>query len=392
MSNDLVVLTSTVSASITEPPIGLGCSTCTFRNFCGGISHAYDCMQFCCRKPSRCELACPNSPRFSELVTDAGGWDPKGIVVNQRSLDSLPLYIPMIQHGSSRVRLIIESIVAVPLSVAVAFLRGQAEPTALRFRADLRLHAETRIILIGVAEDPFLELFWRDMVIEDFPTKLANLEIDHITAPNFSAALNLPRTEALTNRSRILNACHLLSEAGLSVIPHLNASRPIDWEFWTAFLIERPDIHFVAKEFQTGLRNQEVARWHIRQLEKLQLDLGRRLGLIAIGGKGAIEELHTFRQLTIIDSTPFMKAVNRQVWTPETRTWNLSETIEGASVDEHLRANIRFQREDVQLRRMKSLQMKLPIDMPLSRILPALAVAREGQGLLFPEMHARRVA
>lgn len=367
--------------------IGIGCARCVFLETCGGVFKGFDCMTECCGMRDKCKIACPRSPRLGALIADAGGWyaDPQRIV--RQANRPLPLYVPMLHHAVSREKPVSVGTVAVPLSVAVTILRQHLVLSAGEFRKVLKVGQTAKIIIVGVSTDDFLETFWRDMLNSKFPQRLAALDIDHITSPNFSSAINLPRTASLTNRARILKVSEQLSEAGLSVVPHLNATHEYDWQFWSAFLKDRPDINWVAKEFQTGLKTKNVANWHIRNLDRVQNEIGRALGLVAIGGKGAIDDLQPFIDLSIVDSTPFMKAINRQIWEPVARKWVLRATAEDESVDAHLETNIFYRRQEVALQRARSLQPS-PIQLPeVLESRPAIAVQNSLQPSIFPDMY-----
>jgi hypothetical protein len=172
----------------------------------------------------------------------------------------------------------------------------------------------------------------------------------------------------------------------LSVIPHLNATDRSDFNYWGDFLRDRPDIELIAKEFQTGLKSTRIVRWHVAQFAAMQDRIGRRLGLIAIGGRSALPELTSFDSLTVIDSNPFLKAANRQVFTKEKPGWKLLETPRGVPFDEHLRLNIQAYRADFETRlsRMSSDGAAPKVVSQMSEA-PKRPVAHPDQGYLWPD-------
>lgn len=98
----------------TEP--ALGCQDCFLFSQCGGTyaPGVFDCLAFCCNKPSTCTFVCPKSERFVEVLRDTGG-----LVLNQRwqirqRATELPHYLPCIQHGSSRMKRLNFPLVVVP--------------------------------------------------------------------------------------------------------------------------------------------------------------------------------------------------------------------------------------------------------------------------------------
>jgi hypothetical protein len=179
----------------------------------------------------------------------------------------------------------VESIVGLPTSRVVSLWRHRPNLTAVELRQFFRIIPDARIVLISVAQDHELEKMWRDMLVRDLPGFLARLEIEHITSPNYSIPDDLPRTEGLVNIARIVKASDQLSRAGLSVIPHLNASHERQWRNWTSFLKEHDHLKFVAKEFQTGLASARKAKWHISKLLEMQQRIGRGIHLCAVGGR-----------------------------------------------------------------------------------------------------------
>jgi len=294
----------------------------------------------------------------------------------------------MLQHQFSRVALLEEPIVALPTAMVYPLIRNNPNLDDVQLRSIFRLAPGTEIILVGVATDPELEGLYRDMQWLDIPSAISRLRILHITSPNFSFPISLPRTESLTNRSRIVKASEQFSAAGLSVIPHLNATDHSDFIYWGDFLRDRTDIKLIAKEFQTGLKSRKIVRWHVSQISAMQDRIGRRFGLVAIGGRGALSELTGFDSLTVIDSNPFLKAANRQVFIEEKPGWKLLEIPKGAPFDEHLRLNIQAYRTDFE-KRLARLSSESAVPKVVFQIpdRPKRAVSRSDQGDLWPEMY-----
>jgi hypothetical protein len=179
------------------------------------------------------------------------------------------------------------------------------------------------------------------------------------------------------------------------VIPHLNATHENDWAYWADFLRERPDIYWVSKEFQTGLKAKTISRWHIEQLKRLQDRIGRSIGLIAVGGRGALEQLAGM-EVSVIDSAPFIKAANRQIFTGKRPPWQLEALPKGMPIDQHLRTNIKLYREDTESR-FEALQLSAPaaqdqVNEASQLSVPRKAVAVEEQQSFWPEMYLAKSA
>jgi Domain of unknown function (DUF4417) len=162
-------------------------------------------------------------------------------------------------------------------------------------------------------------------------------------APNFSHFLNVPHFDAMYNRKRQLKCLKELQEAGLSAVPHLSARTEGDWQFWKKILDQNPGIYFVAKEFETGNKDPDEGRIAIRELARLQESTGRALHPILIGAAQFIADLPVFFDtLTVIDSTPFIKAMFRKGFddTLADGSWYDSFSLERQAIDGLLTKNL----------------------------------------------------
>jgi hypothetical protein len=208
----------------------------------------------------------------------------------------------------------------------------------------LRLESQTQVLLVSVAKDPKVERFWSRHQKDDLPSVLSELGIAGITVPNFSFFEDAPRIHNIWNRWRMIRVAERLSEAGLAVIPHLNALETSDWDFWTGFLREHPHITCIAKEFQTGNRKIRYAREAIDDLRSLEQRLGRSLHPILIGASFAWGEAKaSLKRVTLVDSSPFLKTVHRQelvINSAGIRKWHLVRTDKDTLLDARLVKNI----------------------------------------------------
>jgi hypothetical protein len=322
--------------------VGLGCHHCFLLEDCGGIYTGFDCMSRCCDDHASCTLPCPVSQKFVETLRDSGGLDSSGPwSVRQAPGLNLPPYVPVIKNGCGRQEDIELPFVALP-TIEVARQRvdnGGMFETADQLRSFFHIGRSARVMLVSVAGDADLERYWERSLRESLPERLAALGIELITSPNFSFPLDVPRPVHLANRRRSLVCAEELSEAGISVIPHLNAVTQKDWDFWKDFLREHPHVTLVAKEFQTGGRNKSVARWHIDQLGRIQDALGRGIHLIAVAGRRHMSALGELSAFTIVDSVPFMRAVKRRRLA-KGGLWKTNRTRAGEPIDLLLKTNI----------------------------------------------------
>lgn len=317
--------------------MGLGCQRCELLEICGGTTE-FDCYASCCGKQSTCTLACPRAHGFSAAMQDAGGVKMKGHYAIRQRFDNLPAYIPHIHNGSCRSGRLSSDYVA----LTTFDVSAPSADTRFNGPSDLRRHFglsdNARILLLSVAKDNRLELHWRHSESQRLPQYLASLGISHVTAPNFSFALNEPRPEHLVNRSRSLHEAERMACAGLSVIPHINAFNQRDWNCWRDFLRDHPHLSMVCQEFQTGLASGRRARWHVYQMRNIEQTLGRGLQLIAAGGRRHLPLLIELSGVTVIDANPFVKTHMRRSLV--SGKWQKNGTPAGEPLDRLMEHNI----------------------------------------------------
>jgi len=332
----LRVLSPTSSSGL-GAPMGLGCQRCELLDTCGGTTE-FDCYANCCGKYASCSLACPRADRFVDTMRDAGGMEMKSRYAIRQLTEDLPTYVPHIHHGSCRSgRLSCKYASLTTFDVSAPDSDFQFDGPA-HLRRYFGLSDDARILLVSVAKDNRLEHHWRYSSSRRIAQYLVTLGISHVTAPNFSFALNEPRPEHLVNRSRSLCEAERMSGVGLSVIPHINAFNQEDWNSWRDFLRDHPHLSMIAQEFQTGLACVRRARWHISQMLNIQESLGRRLRLIAAGGRRHLPMLVELSGVTIIDANPFVKTHMRQRLV--NGKWLKHATPEGEPLDQLMETNI----------------------------------------------------
>jgi hypothetical protein len=255
-----------------------------------------------------------------------------------QAADDLPLYVPHILHGFSRSSLLSPDYVALTTFDVTKPDSEKVFSSPSDLRCHFRVAQHARILLLSIGKDNRLEHHWRYSASQRLPEYLASLGIAHITAPNFSFALNDPRPEHLVNRSRSLREAERFTAAGLSVIPHVNAFNQTDWDSWRDFFRNHPHLTMVAQEFQTGLAGGTRARWHMWQLMNIEQSLGRGFRLIAVGGRRHLPLLVGLGAVTVVDANPFVKTqVRRKLVQGK---WINHATAEGVPLDALMEENI----------------------------------------------------
>lgn len=330
-------------------PTCVTCSGCVFFNRCGGLQNGrplLNCFdQFCCQAGD-CDNVCPYKRDFQLRMHEISGFGTDDIGQLRQQPLQLPTYVPMIHHRSRRIGALSSS--AVALDPYAIFRNRQGTYCSLardgiELRRRLGVAAAATVILRGTAEDRLLEQFWTNRRIERVAEQIAGLGVSLVIGPNFSHFLDVPRTDILYNRKRQLLCLAEMSRCGVSVAPHLSATMPADWDFWADFLRNQPHVHHVALNLQTGNKNRTQGTIAIEQVHRIQNRVGRSLSVILIGGAQFIDLVTgRFKQFTLIDSEPFVKAMHRRVFRPDgyNRRWEESWSLERQPIDHILQNNV----------------------------------------------------
>jgi hypothetical protein len=267
-------------------------------------------------------MVCPNNRHWRRDMRDLAGLRFDNLPPLTQQAVELPLYVPLIDHRNAH-REVLDVLVVALKTSEVFRLKGRryeaVAPDAAGLRAYFRLAPNTRIILRGTGKPDALELYWQHRQRDRVPDQMARLGVDLVIGPNFCHPLNRVRTETLASRMRQLICLGEMQSAALSPVPHLSAVQPADWSFWHSYLRDRPDIRFVAVEFQTGNKQPGEGRKVIDRLAATQDSLGRKIHLLAIGAGQYVSEVAAcVGPFSLIDSVPFMKAVGGHLaFTPE---------------------------------------------------------------------------
>ncbi len=264
---------------------------------------------------STCDWTCPENERYVSRMREVGGALISPVRTLRAPDEELPPYVPMIRHEYKLRQPLLPPVVALP-TFQIIKRKGSSYGDHVQGAAALRqrfhLAPETAVLLTSVATDDHLEGYWHARTAHDVPRKLAEMGVSAITTPNFSFFDDAPRIHTLWNRRRLAIVAEELSDAGVGVIPHLNALTQHDWNHWAEVLRAQPQLRMVAKEFQTGLDDGTAGRHAFERLLWLQDKVGRDLHPVLIAGSRFLERLaRHFKSFTIVDSVPFMRAMHR---------------------------------------------------------------------------------
>lgn len=333
----------------------VACRSCAFFDHCGGLdgqAEMFGCFggHLGSHECEKFDWTCPCRPDVLQQRWREVGcrWDRPRQHDNIAGVeDPLPLYIPLVGHGSSRSDHLDYPYVAVSPFKALRG-RGDYSPVASTprgLRRHFRVRSDARLLFVSVAKDRHLERYWANRRVLGTPDALARLGALGITVPNFSFFSDAPRPHLLWNRARMLVVAEELSRAGLPVVPHIHALTAADWAFWAEFLKAQNGVRVVAKEFQTGNKQRDVGLRALTNLEQLQERVQRPLHPVLVAGASFLETAaRAFDSFTIVDSVPFMRAVNRHVARDaglhRSPAWEGVALPEGQPVDMLLQHNV----------------------------------------------------
>lgn len=298
----------------------MGCPSCLEFRDCGGLyapAGQFRCTDACgtgkC-KPD-CDVVCPNNPDFMiKARAQVNGFGFSDIGRLRPPRQRLPRYISGIEHGyyfedgdTADIKWAM-----IPLRRLVRFDKKGWKPLysdGQKLREHFNLPSSAAIVVSCIDVDPTIVHIWRDLFKPDFSRYFARLDLSAVIVPNFSVFDDEPRTQHIYNRKRSLIVAEEFSRFGIPVIVYCHGRSPPDWAFWRDFLIARPDVTYIAKEFQTGLRSPARGHDCLRQLDMLQNAVGRPIHLVSVGGAQYTEILGAlFDDWTLISQHPFALA------------------------------------------------------------------------------------
>lgn len=334
--------------SVPEAPMSMGCVGCPELNLCGGqriFGSGFSCLDHCCGNPKTCQTVCPNSHVFADRVREVRGFNLETPPATPLASPMLPSYLPMLFHGSARVKRYQGDAVAIPL---YRFFDGSAE---CRFQsidsvADFyRFDPGTHLLLSGVAQDDEVERWWK-LETRGRLQAIANFRrigVAMVTTPNFSLIVDRPRWDDMHSMRRIACAHHELISEGQPAALHVNGRSQHDFLRWTEYVVAHPEVTHIAYEFTTGARSVVRMVQHAAWLVELAKGAGRRLGLITRGGVEVAGLLSQYYDLSYIDSSAFEKAQFRETAFQDSsgqRRWVKKLTDAGEPVDAHFEQNV----------------------------------------------------
>lgn len=331
------------------PMHSLGCTTCPELSICGGLlikTPMFDCTDFCCGNQDGCDKVCRKHPDYADRVREIGTY-ALATVPSAPTLSAplLPTTIPMIFHNSRRREPARLSAAALPL--ARMFNRKDGTPrhgSHVELCETYGIEPGHLIVLSGTDHDAPIERWWsfgaprrRELI-----RNLLRIGVAFTTTPNYSLFIDSPRWDDLHAMKRIALVHQEFLSEGLPAALHVNGRTETDFKRWTEYVSTRPEVTHLAYEFTTGTgwagRQEQHAAW----LCELARATSRPLTLVLRGGIEVLPILAaSFAQVTVLDTSSFMKAMMRQLATVNGHLgWSSAPTVTGAPVDDLLAHNV----------------------------------------------------
>lgn len=299
-------------------PLSLGCSNCPDLRTCGGLhvrSDAFDCTSYCCGTPTTCDAVCRLNSHFIHRMWEVSGFDLARVPrLPDSSFPWVPNSVPLVYSRGTRRAPFAPAAVALVLYQLISRRTGTLKfPDLTSICTHFGIQPGTPIVLTGTGDDRPLERWW-ELGERRLPIlrQLAGLGIHAATSPNFSVFSDQPRWDDLHSIKRIAICWQEMAAAGLPSALHVNGRTLRDWQRWTAFVRERPEVSALAYEFATGATGLARQADHVRALCELADAVPRPLTIIVRGGFPHLGILaQSFARVALIDSTTHMKTANR---------------------------------------------------------------------------------
>lgn len=302
----------------------LGCGACLDRTTCGGLhlpnnSAMLACMDMCqCIDSNSCDVVCPRaSSRFAKRIHEIRGFQLDNIP--RKPFSTLPaLEIPgrvTLIEGRVAYRRPVElpDYVAIPLSRAITGRGGmQRAKTHQELVLSHGVLPRKGWIITGTEDDRYVERIWRLPRHREIFKGLLDAGVVFATSPNFSLYADTPRHDNLHAMKRIAWMWYFMNEAGLPTALHVNGRTNQDFDRWTQFIIERPEVTSIAFEFLTGARLADDSDRYLERLFTLSKKVDRPLTLVVRGSMQIAKQLEdAYHQVIWLDATPYFRAVHR---------------------------------------------------------------------------------
>jgi len=266
-------------------------------------------------------MVCPKAPtRFARRVHEVRGFQLDDIP--RRNFNARPApagCVTLIEGRVSRRRPIeLPDYAAIPLSRAITG-RGlqQRAKTRDELVRDHGVLPRKGWIVTGIEDDRYVERAWRLPKHREVFKSLREAGVVFATSPNFSLYADAPRHDNLHAMKRIAWMWYTMNEAGLPTALHVNGRTSHDFDRWTQFIIDHPEVTSIAFEFLTGAKLVDDSERYVDRLTTLAQRVERPLTLVLRGSMQIAKRLEAvFDHVIWLDATPYFRAMHRHVAVP----------------------------------------------------------------------------
>jgi hypothetical protein len=296
-------------------------------------------------------VSCHDRGRQLELLRDLARRWPQDDVIAPK-LPELPPFVPELPRGlPEKCELPGEPLYCVSLK-SVLDARGKVRyASGKSLRKALRLSADGRLLLLGVANDELLEKFWEKSEAAGSWNRLRDLGFEAATSLSFSVYDNDPRFLQIYNQDRNRLTYEMLIRLGIPTAPFIFWHTQEDLVAAEQWLSESREITTSA-EFAQGHDSRSVTAAAIGRAVELRKHLRRPVRAFGVGfgcASSVKSFFSNFPEGSFSSANPAIKAISGYRATSELRFEREHPDVDRGSL---VKPNLdRFWREGIRRRR-----------------------------------------
>lgn len=287
--------------------LGFACSTCPlfFSGRCEGsfnakAYHLNDPSVFPCIDPTRRELG------FAD-VYDRVTAIP---VTSLQDRIKLPIYVPLVKSGLNLRACTHVPVFGISIQYILSVDGNLLFDSVDEIKRRCRLPANSKLVLIGVAKDKFLEALWRNSYNFDIWKRIARMGFEWSTSMSFSVWDVSPRADQIIRQERNFLTHDYFVNAGLPSIPFVYPFDDSDYRAFGRWMSQRPDINTVAVLGRYYKTDNQFAMF--RQNMRLIQDYAKRhlrFLVVSVAKRSRFDAVTTEFEATIVNGKAFFSAV-----------------------------------------------------------------------------------
>jgi hypothetical protein len=282
------------------------CSSCLY-NLTGRCDGPGDSDTYLMQDPSL--VGCVDPIRQSEFLDDTYSELIEIPKSSQQGQIDLPPFIPGISTGLELNPLSPNSLVAISIGDIVGRDGDLLVSSLLDVKRRFGLPADSRIILIGTAQDSLLESLWTNSERHNIWKRVATIGFEWITSLSYSVWDEMPRTDQIRNQDRNLQTHDRFANVGVPCIPFLFPIERTDYLAVQQWFRQRPDVNTVAIEAQM-YKNSRGLECLLQEIKSLEQAAKRCLHFVVVGPSTA-KRIYTIGRrfsATFVTWKPFHEA------------------------------------------------------------------------------------